>query len=66
MTGRRAGSASYGTEAPHFARLGTDALLLGPGDIAQAHQPDEFVLGERLEPTVEILAQMINRFCQST
>jgi acetylornithine deacetylase len=66
VTGRRAGSASYGTEAPHFARLGTDALLLGPGDIAQAHQPDEFVLGERLEPTVEILAQMINRFCQST
>jgi len=65
VTGRRAGSASYGTEAPHFAHLGMDALLLGPGDIAQAHQPDEFVLGERLEPTVEILARMIDRFCQN-
>lgn len=66
VTGRRAGSAGYGTEAPHFARLGMDTLLLGPGDIAQAHQPDEYVEASRLAPAVEQLERMIGRFCVSS
>ncbi len=63
LTGRRAGSAGYGTEAPHFARLGMDTLVIGPGDIAQAHQPDEFVESARLDPAVELVDRMIERFC---
>lgn len=34
---------SYGTEAGHFQRQGYSAVVCGPGDIAQAHQPDEFL-----------------------
>jgi acetylornithine deacetylase len=34
---------SYGTEAGQFQAEGYSAVVCGPGDIAQAHQPDEFL-----------------------
>jgi acetylornithine deacetylase len=34
---------SYGTEAGQFQDAGYSAVICGPGDIAQAHQPDEFI-----------------------
>jgi acetylornithine deacetylase len=34
---------SYGTEAGHFQAQGYSAAVCGPGDIAQAHQPDEYL-----------------------
>lgn len=63
LTGKQAGSAAYGTEAPHFAALGFETLLLGPGDIAQAHQPDEYLAVDRIEPGVALLRGMIERLC---
>lgn len=33
----------YGTEAGHFQAAGYSAVVCGPGDIAQAHQPDEWL-----------------------
>ena len=41
MTGHAAEAASYCTEAPYLQALGLDVVVLGPGDIAQAHRPDE-------------------------
>jgi acetylornithine deacetylase len=37
------GTAAYGTEAGLFQQGGMPAVIFGPGDIAQAHQPDEFI-----------------------
>ncbi len=34
---------SYGTEAGIFQEAGIPAIVCGPGDIAQAHQPNEFL-----------------------
>ena len=34
---------SYGTEAGHFQKAGYSTVVCGPGDIAQAHQADEFI-----------------------
>lgn len=34
---------SYGTEAGHFQSAGYSAVVCGPGDIAQAHQADEYL-----------------------
>lgn len=34
---------SYGTEAGQFQQAGYSAVICGPGDIAQAHQPNEFI-----------------------
>ncbi|ANK80679.1 MAG: acetylornithine deacetylase (ArgE) [Rhizobiales bacterium NRL2] len=34
---------SFGTEAGHYHGAGVPTIVCGPGDIAQAHKPDEFV-----------------------
>ena len=33
----------YGTEAGLFQEAGMPTVIFGPGDIAQAHQADEFI-----------------------
>ena len=44
LTGQNAsGVVSYGTEAGQFQQAGYSAVVCGPGDIAQAHQPNEFL-----------------------
>ena len=40
---------SYGTEAGQFQIRGWSAVVCGPGDIAQAHQPDEFLTVAQFE-----------------
>jgi acetylornithine deacetylase len=44
----RVGKVSYGTEAGLFQRMGVPSVICGPGDIAQAHGPNEFVALEQL------------------
>lgn len=63
LTGATAEAAAFGTEAPFLQALGTDVVVLGPGDIAQAHQPDEYLRLDRLKPTVALLQQLIKQFC---
>lgn len=63
LTGHAAGSVAFGTEAPYLRELGLDTIVLGPGDIAQAHQPDEYIALASLNPTVELLRALIRRFC---
>ena len=44
LTGDNAsGVVSYGTEAGQFQAAGYSAVVCGPGDIAQAHQADEYL-----------------------
>ena len=63
LTGRTAEAVAFATEAPYFGQLGMETIVLGPGDIAQAHQPDEYLSMDRLEPTVQLLRKLIQRFC---
>ncbi len=42
------GKVSYGTEAGLFQQMGVPAVICGPGDIAQAHRPNEFVALDQL------------------
>ncbi len=44
----RVGRVSYGTEAGLFQQMGVPSVICGPGDIAQAHTPNEFVTLEQL------------------
>src|SRR5271169_2571742 len=37
------GKVSYGTEAGLFQKMGVPSVICGPGDIAEAHRPNEFV-----------------------
>ena len=63
LTGTHAEAAAYSTEAPFFKQCGLDTVVLGPGDIAQAHQPDEYLALDRLEPTIKLLDRLIQQFC---
>jgi len=63
LSGESAISASFGTEGPYLHQLGIETVILGPGDIEQAHQPDEYLAMERIQPMVEILQGMVRRFC---
>jgi acetylornithine deacetylase len=43
--------------------MGIDTVVLGPGDIEQAHQPDEYLEEARIGPTLDLLRKLIDRFC---
>ena len=63
LTGRTAGTISFGTEAPQLTELGADAVVFGPGDIRVAHRTGEFVPASELREAVTILRRAIERFC---
>lgn len=63
LTGHPAEAVAFGTEGPYFNRLGMQTLILGPGDIDQAHQPDEYLALARIPPYLELLRGLIGRFC---
>ncbi|MDZ7829426.1 MAG: acetylornithine deacetylase [Halofilum sp. (in: g-proteobacteria)] len=63
LTGTPAQAVAFGTEAAFYQRAGMDVLILGPGSISQAHQPDEYIALDYLDPTVELLSGLIDRFC---
>lgn len=63
LTDHQAEAVAFATEAPYLKQLGIDTVILGPGDIDQAHQPDEFIALDRLQPMMNVLRQMIQHFC---
>ncbi|MFU6375237.1 acetylornithine deacetylase [Metapseudomonas otitidis] len=63
LTGHAAEAVAFGTEAPYLQHLGCQTLVLGPGDIACAHQPDEHLELSRIAPTVALLRQLIRHYC---
>ena len=63
LSGIEAGAVAFGTEAPFFSSLGLDTIILGAGNIDQAHQPDEYLPLEQITPMVDILKGLIGRFC---
>lgn len=50
-TGR---GAAYTTDASHYAAAGAPSVVLGPGDLAQAHTKDEWIELKQLERAVEL------------
>jgi len=63
LTGHDSEAVAFCTEGPYLNSLGMETIILGPGDIAQAHQPDEYLALDRIKPTVELLQQLIRQFC---
>ena len=63
LTGHTAGGVSFGTEAPFLTALGMETIVLGPGDIAVAHQPDEHLPLAAIDPTVKLLRELIALSC---
>ncbi|MGX0901623.1 acetylornithine deacetylase [Roseovarius sp. MBR-79] len=52
---------SYGTEAGQFQEAGYSAAICGPGDIAQAHQPDEYITVSQFEAGHGFMRALLSR-----
>lgn len=63
LTNKSAGTVAFGTEAAQMAELGAEAVVLGPGNIREAHRTGEFVPVSELEACVTVLRQAIEKFC---
>jgi acetylornithine deacetylase len=62
-TGSQAGTVAFGTEAAHMKALGSEAVVIGPGDIREAHRTGEFVPVDELERCGQILNRTIREIC---
>ncbi|NCO20770.1 MAG: acetylornithine deacetylase, partial [Rhodobacterales bacterium] len=54
---------SYGTEAGQFQERGYSAVVCGPGDIAQAHQPNEYIEKAQFAAGEAFVARVVDSLC---
>ena len=57
--GNRTYAVPYGTEAGIFRAQGISTVICGPGDIAQAHQPNEFVMKSQMDACDAFVGRVI-------
>ena len=62
ICGQEVETVNYCTEAPFLQDL-CPTLVLGPGSIEQAHQPDEFLAFSFIDPTINILSKLMYKHC---
>lgn len=55
---------SYGTEAGQFQERGYSAVVCGPGDIAQAHQPNEFITIDQFRQGEAFIERLVDTLAQ--
>jgi acetylornithine deacetylase len=62
-TGRESGTVAFGTEGAQMRALGSEPVVIGPGDIREAHRTGEFVPVRELTACTEILQQAVRELC---
>jgi len=55
------GKVSYGTEGGFYQGAGIATIVCGPGHIAQAHQPDEWIAQEQLDACDTFIRRLADR-----
>ena len=50
----------YGAEAGQFQAAGFSTVICGPGSIAQAHKPDEFIELSQIEAGARFMSRLID------
>ena len=63
LTGHQAEVVAFATEAPFLQQLGMETIVMGPGSIDRAHQPDEYLELEQIQPCIALLQQFIRHYC---
>jgi acetylornithine deacetylase len=56
-----AGKVAYGTEGGLYQQAGIATIVCGPGHIAQAHQPDEWIAQAQLDACDDFLRRLADR-----
>ncbi|MDN5551431.1 MAG: M20/M25/M40 family metallo-hydrolase, partial [Brevibacterium sp.] len=57
---------TYGTEAGLFSNAGIPTVVCGPGDIAQAHAPDEYIELEQIAACEAFIGNLITDLSAGT
>jgi acetylornithine deacetylase len=65
LTGHSAQAVAFATEAPFLQQLGMETIVMGPGSIDRAHQPDEYLELDQIQPCIALLQQCIHHYCLS-
>ena len=55
------GKVSYGTEGGYYQNSGIPTIICGPGHIAQAHQPDEWIAQDQLDACDMFIRRLADR-----
>lgn len=63
LSGYSAESVAFATEAPFLQALGMQTIVLGPGSIDQAHQPNEYLHLDQISPATNIIKSAIKTCC---
>jgi acetylornithine deacetylase len=63
LTGAPAGVVAFGTEAPLYRAMGMEVVVLGPGSIDVAHQPDEYLPLSAIDPAIALLQRLVAHYC---
>jgi acetylornithine deacetylase len=63
LTGHCSEAVGFATEAPFLKELGMETIVMGPGSIDRAHQPDEYLELDQIQPCVTLLEQCIRHYC---
>ena len=63
MTQTEAQAVAFATEAPYYKAMGLETIVMGPGSIQQAHQPDEYIEIKSLNTAVDIIQRLIKHYC---
>lgn len=66
LAGEPAGTVAFGTEGPYLNAMGMDTVVLGAGDIDQAHQANEYLAMDRIKPMQALLGKLVAHFCTGT
>ena len=53
------GAVSFGAEAGHFQEAGLSTVICGPGSIAQAHRPDEYIEFSQIDAGARFMERLI-------
>ena len=60
LAGAPSQAVSFGTEAPFFSGMGMETIVIGPGRISQAHQPNEYVEHASLAAGETLLEELVS------
>lgn len=63
LTGHSAEAVAFATEAPFLQQLGMETIVMGPGSIDRAHQPDEYLELDQIQPCISLLQNCIRHYC---
>ena len=63
LTGHEAVSVAFATEAPYLHGMGAQTIVMGPGSIEVAHQPNEYIEAKQILPAIDIIEKLIYKIC---